>query len=131
MLSVKQNLGKRERIKSKIEVDLLFREGQSFFCFPFKLVYLLKDIGSEQSRTKLLVSIPKRKFKKAVDRNLIRRRIKEAYRQSKNELELPDKGKELLLSFIYAHDEIRDFNELQKRLALSLHKLNVHLESHK
>ncbi|MGB1169104.1 MAG: ribonuclease P protein component [Flavobacteriaceae bacterium] len=75
-------LGKTERLKSKKLIKKLFEEGVSIKNFPFRLVY----ITTEKPPIKSSFSVPKRNFKKAVDRNRIKRLIKEAYRLEKKNL---------------------------------------------
>lgn len=117
---MKSTLGNSERLKRKIDIDMLFSEGKSITQFPIKLVYKLEV--DQNTSSQLLVSVPKRNFKKAVDRNLLKRRLREAYRINKKEVSLP-KGR-LLVGIIYLARDIRDFNEVQDRLILSLRKLN-------
>ena len=73
-------LGKKERLKSQKLIGRLFEEGTSIKIFPFRLVYIATEKTSLQSS----FSVTKRNFKKAVDRNRIKRLIKEAYRLEKN-----------------------------------------------
>jgi ribonuclease P protein component len=75
-------LGKKERLKSRKLIGRLFEEGTSIKNFPFRLVYLSTEITSVFS-VKASFSVPKRNFKKAVDRNRIKRLIREAYRLEK------------------------------------------------
>ncbi len=72
-------LGKKERLKSRKLIGRLFEEGTSIKNFPYRLVYIVTEKSSIQSS----FSVPKRNFKKAVDRNRIKRLIKEAYRLEK------------------------------------------------
>ena len=72
-------LGKKERLKSRKLIERLFEEGTSIKNFPYRLVYIVTEKSSNQSS----FSVPKRNFKKAVDRNRIKRLIKEAYRLEK------------------------------------------------
>ena len=78
-------LKKHEILRSKKEIKELFENGASFFLYPFK-VYS-KPI-SETDYNKVLISVSKKYFKKAVDRNLIRRRMREAYRLNKGLLNI-------------------------------------------
>lgn len=126
-----QGLGKKERLKSKKETDLLFSQGNSLYSFPFKVVFKLLSENEQTPTTRVLVSVPKRNFKTAVDRNFLKRRIKEIYRKNKSEIQINSLGKSLALAIIYTHKEIRDFNDLEKGLILILRKLNLQLNSHK
>ena len=75
-------LGKTERLKSRKLIKKLFEEGISIKNYPFRLVY----IATKTPPIKSSFSVPKRNFKKAVDRNRIKRLIKEAYRLEKKNL---------------------------------------------
>ena len=79
-MNKKNTLGKKERLKSKKLIGKLFEEGKSIKKYPFRLIYLIQDKTSFKIKTQASFSVPKRNFKKAVDRNRIKRLIKEAYR---------------------------------------------------
>ena len=73
---------KKEKLKSKKLIDQLFTEGQSVSAFPLRLVYLGTDFADDVI-TKTGVSVSKRNFKTAVDRNRIKRLLRESYRLNK------------------------------------------------
>ena len=78
-------LSKEERLSWKRYIDLLFEKGQSFVAFPLRVVYL--PLEEEMSApVSILISVPKKKFKRAVKRNLIKRQVREAYRVRKYDL---------------------------------------------
>ena len=79
-MNKKNTLGKKERLKSKKLIGKLFEEGKSIKKYPFRLIYLIQDKNSFKIKIQASFSVPKRNFKKAVDRNRIKRLIKEAYR---------------------------------------------------
>jgi ribonuclease P protein component len=76
---------KEERLTGKTNIDQLFNDGKSFNLFPFRVFY---RVGStlDGPPARLLIAIPKKKIKHAVDRNRLRRLIREAYRLHKAEL---------------------------------------------
>ncbi|GAA4268811.1 ribonuclease P protein component [Hyunsoonleella aestuarii] len=78
-----QKYPKEEKLKSKKLIDLLFSEGQSVSAFPLRLVYLNTSFN-EPVLAKTGVSVSKRNFKTAVDRNRIKRLLREAYRLNKS-----------------------------------------------
>lgn len=109
---------KSERLTSQKEIQALFTDGQSFHSFPFRIVWKFSDKpGSQPAR--VVISVPKRKFKRAVDRNLIRRRIKEGYRVHKQILydHLNQAEMNLVFMLMYTHSEILDFNELEGEIS--------------
>ncbi|WP_029036389.1 ribonuclease P protein component [Salinimicrobium xinjiangense] len=77
-----QSFGKKEKLKSKVIIDRLFKEGYSLKKYPLRLIYIPLEINAE-ARNKTAVSVPKRNFKKAVERIKIKRLMREAYRKSK------------------------------------------------
>lgn len=81
------NYPKNEKLKSKITIDLLFSKGKSVSKYPLRLVYAESDYdipeGSEQ-KIKMGVSVSKKHFKKAVDRNYFKRILRETYRHNKH-----------------------------------------------
>ncbi|WP_406685288.1 ribonuclease P protein component [Seonamhaeicola sp. MEBiC1930] len=74
--------GKKEKLKSKKLIDQLFTEGQSVSAYPLRIIYLETSFD-EEVVAKTGVSVGKRYFKKAVDRNRIKRLLREAYRLNK------------------------------------------------
>ena len=79
-MNKKNTLGKKERLKSKKLIGKLFEEGKSIKKYPFRLVYLIQDKNS-LLKNQASFSVPKRNFKKAVDRNRIKRLMKESARK--------------------------------------------------
>jgi len=86
--TLRQTLQKIERLSSPKVISRLFEKGstetQTSYLFPFKVFYLYELSSSAQALTQVLFTISKRNFKRAVDRNLLRRRCREAYRKNKH-----------------------------------------------
>jgi ribonuclease P protein component len=78
---------KNEKLKSKITIGLLFSEGKSVSKYPLRLVYKASSFGSPEmlgEKIKMGVSVSKKNFKKAVDRNYFKRVLRETYRLNKH-----------------------------------------------
>jgi ribonuclease P protein component len=119
----KLTLGKTERLKSRKQIELLFNEGKKFSVTPFRIHYLLN--GSANPPLQFGVSASTKNFKKAVDRNKIKRRIREAYRLQKISIEQKLKAKKCQLSMfvIYTGKEIPEYRELFVQMNKLLEKL--------
>jgi ribonuclease P protein component len=115
---------KNERLKSKKQINKLFTEGDTFFSYPFK-VYYLYDGEKEDQGARVLVSVSKKKFKKAVDRNRIKRIVREAFRKNKAVLYdyLQENNKSLWLGLIYSGETILSYQETERKLILILQRL--------
>lgn len=111
---------KGERLTKEKSIQELFEKGSSFYLFPFKVFFLVNP-DKEYPTNQALVSVSKKNFRRAVDRNLIKRRIREAYRLQKEGLSAPTP---LMLGFIYTHKEILVFDEMKKKVLQALHKLS-------
>ena len=114
---------KTERLKSRKQIDFLFAEGKAFSVFPLRVIYRFS--AAEKGELKAGVSASKRNFKKAVDRNRIKRLLREAYRLQKEELVQLVKEKKVSgqLFFIYTDKTIADFETLKTAMAKCLQRL--------
>ena len=105
---------KQERIVSQKQIEELFTSGQShsLTAFPLRAVFLNKNENENENEkqneiaVKLLLSVPKRRFKHAVDRNRVKRQLREAFRKNKKLLtEAVPEGQELALAFVWMSDK--------------------------
>ena len=117
METKRYTLSKKERLSWKRYIDLLFQKGQSFVAFPLRVVYLPLD-EELPARASILISIPKKKFKRAVKRNLLKRQVREAYRVRKYDLlePLEAKNKSMLIAFLYLDKEIHPYTTMEKAM---------------
>jgi len=106
--TTRHTLGKSERLRSKKSIEELFKKGSSLRSQPF----LLKYLATAGSENRLLIAVPKKLHKKAVTRNLLKRRIREAYRQNKSLLA----DYSLDLALIYQSKEVLPFQQIQEKL---------------
>ncbi len=114
---------KYERLCRKKQIDELFSKGKSFYLYPFRIHYLLVP-AIDNSPTKVLFSAAKKRFKKATQRNLLKRRMREAYRKNKAELNklIPEKN-QLLIAIIYSESDILTYQTIEKSMIKVVQKL--------
>ncbi len=116
---------KEERLCSKKSLDLLFKKGSSFLLYPYRATFIFSEL-EHRVPVQVVINVAKKRYKHAVDRNLIKRRTREAYRLQKASLlysALQDETKLLLLSLQYVGKEIYPYSFLEKRMAQLFKKL--------
>ena len=116
-------LSKQERLKSKKLIEKLFISGKSTFAHPIKLMYL--ELTDLDTPLKMSVTVPKRHFKSAFDRNLLKRRMREAYRQNKVDLEnkLISEKRNIALMLIFVAKEQDSYNSIETAVKKLLRRL--------
>lgn len=125
-----QTFSKDERLCSKRLFDQLLESGTSFYVHPFKVVWL--DAQHEGSKpVQVAISVPKKKFRKAVDRNRVKRVTREAWRKNKQELydSLLKKSRKGLLLLVYTANTQPVYTELEGKIKLIIKRLIEHAES--
>ena len=120
---------KDERLVGKLLIDRLFRGGESrsLSSYPLRVVYCLAERQADGIPVKVMVSVPKRCFKHAVDRNRVKRQLREAYRHHKavlwNVMEAhPDKM--LALVFLWLDASHRTSSEVEQRIIGLIHRVS-------
>jgi ribonuclease P protein component len=122
-------LPKNERLHSQKLIKELFDKGSSFFLYPFKVIALDMP-NAEKGTYQVLFSVSKKKIKKAVDRNLVKRRMKEAYRLNKSEI-LTSPHHNKLIGLIYVSSEIGTFQFIEQKIRKILTRIAESPESSK
>jgi ribonuclease P protein component len=128
-MSLNQRFRKNERLCSQKRIKSLFEEGKSFNQYPFRVIWSLNKLPGD-SPARIVVSVPKKRFKKAVDRNLIRRRIKEAYRKKKHSLysSLEHSDRQVDFMIIYVADTILDYQLIDNKISALLVRFQKELQ---
>ncbi len=120
-------LSKAERISRKLIIDKLFtKNGQSFVVYPLRVVYIT-SIEEQDADAAILISVSKKRFKRAVKRNYLKRRIKEAYRLNKHLLILPPGVTNISIAFLYLSSELKNFETINKKMVELIEQLNQKL----
>lgn len=115
------NFQKEERLCSKKLLEELFKNGSSFLLYPYRVTWLLSPNPLQDFPAQVVVAVPKKRFKHSVDRNLIKRRIKEAYRLHKFlnfYTALSENDIKVILAISYVGKEAHDFSFIEKKLNL-------------
>ena len=133
------SLKKEERLHHKKLVEELFKSGKSFYEYPLRVIWkayspqqlnlaFSKEVPAGIGKLQMLIAVPKKKRKKAVDRVLLRRRIREAYRLNrvllKKGLESENKIDTLSVAFIYQHTENCSYSTIEEKMKTALARLN-------
>jgi ribonuclease P protein component len=107
---------KSERLTNKKKFEQLFEKGISIKGFPLKLIFILEPRTEEAPAIQVAFTVPKRSFKKAVDRNFLRRKMKEVYRLNRQTvIELLDQKNESMYAIlIYTNREKMDYQSIEK-----------------
>ena len=124
-VSTRNTFKKSERLCSRILMERLFQGGShSVSAYPLRAVFLPVD-PSEQKGVSVLMSVPKKRFHDAVDRNHVKRQLREAYRKHKHHLVELVAAREqgLLIAFIYVSAQIESAAYIEKRMTRLLEKI--------
>jgi|SRR5690606_20064196 len=106
------NYPKNEKLKSQNAIDLLFSQGKSVAKYPLRLVYV--EIPSAEEKLQIGVSVSKKYFKKAVDRNYFKRLLRESYRLNKEFLKV-DSEKKYVMMLLYQTKDRLSFQEIEEK----------------
>jgi ribonuclease P protein component len=122
--SRRQTLRKTERLHEKKAIDSLFENPATVINSPVRLLWKAYE-GVSEPPVKVVFSVPRRSFKKAVDRNLLKRRMREAYRKNKYILYgAIEKGmKHYHLMFVYIARDKVSYAEIESKIVLTLQRL--------
>ncbi len=116
-MTIGQHFPKRERLVSRKLMDELFGDCHSMAAFPLRAVYIYKERAGAQSAVQLLISVPKKRFHHAVDRNRVKRQIRESFRRHQQILlDAVPEGGQLVLAFIWQSNRHCPSAEIERRL---------------
>ncbi len=121
---------KKEHLCSKKRISALYSKGNQFFYYPFKVIWLNIESYTGESPVQLLITVSKKNISSAVSRNLIKRRIREAYRLNKNYFYdyLTKTSKQNILILHYTEKKIISYKEMKTKIILILQRLQLENE---
>jgi len=118
-MTTARTFSKEERIVSNLLIETLFEKGnsQSLTAFPLRAVFLKTEQHEGCAPVQLLISVPKKRFKHAVDRNRVKRQVREAYRKHKTLLsDTVAEGQMLLIAIIWLTDKHFSTADVEKKM---------------
>ena len=130
METLHNTLPKAERLNRKRLIDQLFGgNGKSLLAFPLRMVYMTTALDGQTAS--MLVSVPKKRFKRAVKRNRVKRQVREAYRKNKQLLlpVLEENGQSVVMAFIWLSDTLMDSSVVEEKVCNLLVRLAERLQS--
>ena len=120
---------KSEKLCSEKTISKVFSEGVSFVKYPLRVIYLTEELSEgEEPVCRVLTSVPKKRFKRAVKRNRIKRLVREAYRLNKHILVDVNKSKRINISFVMLDDKEPTFKQIRGAVVKSLERIADKLE---
>lgn len=131
MTAQPQTLSKTERLSRKTLIDRLFAGGsRSMLAFPLRMVYRTVENDKTDEPVSILISVPKKRFRRAVKRNRVKRQVREAYRRHKHVLIDKVRAREsrLILAFIWLDDNLHDSATVEERVINLLTRLSEKLD---
>ena len=110
----RHTFNKTERISFNREIDCLFKQGETFISYPLRIVYL-EQMPNSRAKVSVLINVPKKKIKHAVERNRMKRLIREAYRLNKTSMiEYCNKKEvDLLIAFLFIGKKLYEWEEIE------------------
>jgi len=124
------SFSKKEHLCGETRINKLYTEGKAFIAYPLRVVYLFVKTEDEVS-AKIMVNVPKKRFKRAVKRNRLKRLMREAYRLNKTLLIniLSENNMNIYISFNYVSDEESDFATIEQKIKAALLKITEKINS--
>lgn len=118
-----EDFGKEYRIHLKVEIERLFKDGRKIHIFPL-LSHVIQQ-PNENPRFSVLISVPKKKIRRAHDRNRIKRMVRECLRRNKEPLvkKTYEEGCYLQFSIVYLSNEIMDYHKLESQIKQIIQKI--------
>lgn len=120
-----ENFPKYERICKNNDIQSLFEKGTGFSSYPYRVVYLFRPVGDKPVTCRLLLSVSKKRFHHAVDRNRVKRLIRESWRKNKSQLYETCTRHTISVdvALVYTATVIHSYEEMYKKTAKAVNEL--------
>jgi ribonuclease P protein component len=117
----------KEHLKSKSVIEQLYAKGASVTVFPLRAVFIEQAQEQQEPVAAILINVAKKRFRHAVDRNLVKRRIREAYRTSKHSFVecLEKNGKKMAVAILYIDNKHNSTAFIKKKMTRVLENILV------
>lgn len=126
---IRQRFPKHERLHEDKAIAMLFKQGNGFFIYPFK-VFVFENQTAQKPTLRIVISVSKKRFKRAVLRNRIKRLIRESWRQNKHTLlnVCTTNESTIDVALIYTATQLHSFKEIQKKISIILRRITEQYE---
>ena len=124
-----QTLPKAERLRSRKLISLLFNDGSSIVANPIRMLWVQSE-NADGSPLQFAVSVPKKNFKRAVDRNRLKRQMREAVRKNKMEIKniLTEKNKPCAMMFVFTGREKAEYKIIEEKIILVMQRFLLQID---
>lgn len=118
------SFSKQERLTGEIRITKLYTEGKAFIVYPIRVVYCIEKEKAD-TPVKVLMSVPKKRFKRANKRNRLKRLMRESYRLNKSILLdlVAEKEINIQIAFNYVANEEFEFQNIEEKMKIALQKI--------
>ena len=115
----------KEHLKSKSAIEQVYANGVSVTSFPLRAIFIEQPLEAQEPTAAILINVSKKRFRHAVDRNLVKRRIREAYRTSKHPFveTLESCGKKMAVAIIYIDNKHNSTAFIRKKMVKLLESI--------